>query len=439
MQLLVEPGSEYNMKRMRSGLTAFTWDSTDALDDSKPSDNEMKTSNGHYMKINCLDVCEYMFHVINKQVTWVLKYNFFVAFILSSVIVYLYWKSYSYLFSHSIGAKVIMISAMYLILIYTPALFIFAVSILTDVFRRYQIGCMLQELVSVSDVHLVDTRNYDLFRSSKLRESSVKLHESRQFKSCNTTVMPRIDMSMPANYISWCACRQVMAGFGSRFLFRTNLYLGKVSLLATVWYECIHVRLIYTDFNATCCVFFLVGILVFLAFILVVNTLIEIFFSSLSSSDVCRTFNFAAAAFMFGTVGVLICILMTGVYMTNRSMNKHRVQISTHLFLANKALHELIFSECIIDNESQGMEGRHGDDADSDQGTSTIAVAQLRECIESANAVLQSINEYDEVESLKVMNIHVEKEYIISTASSIIVFGLILYNYCGDRVNSLSS
>jgi hypothetical protein len=63
----------------------------------------------------------------------------------------------------------------------------------------------------------------------------------------------------------------------------------------------------------------------------------------------------------------------------------------------------------------------------------------LRECIESANAVLQSINEYDEVESLKVMNIHVEKEYIISTASSIIVFGLILYNYCGNRVNSLSS
>jgi hypothetical protein len=135
----------------------------------------------------------------------------------------------------------------------------------------------------------------------------------------------------------------------------------------------------------------------------------------------------------------LICILMTGVYMTNRSMNKHRVQISTHLFLANKALHELIFSECSIDNECQGTEGRHGDDVDSDQGTSTIAVAQLRECIESANAVLQSINEYDEVESLKVMNIHVEKEYIISTASSIIVFGLILYNYCGDRVNSLSS
>jgi hypothetical protein len=227
MRLLKEPGSEYNLKRERNGTQAAS--GVSSLD---PHLDSMRTANNQYLKVNCMEVCEYMFHVVNKRVSGVLKYNFTFAMALSSILVTVYWLSYGSLFHRSIQTKIFLVSTTYLLFLFTPVLFLFCVAIMTDIFRRYQLGRMLKELISVSDIRMVDTRLYERFRSSKQRQGAVKLQacafqERRQLKSFNTTALPRIDMSVPANYISWCMCRQVLSKFGSRFLFRTSLYLGE--------------------------------------------------------------------------------------------------------------------------------------------------------------------------------------------------------------------
>lgn len=201
------------------------------------------------------------------------------------------------------------------------------------------------------------------------------------------------------------------------------------------------------------------GILALLVLIQATSTLIDIFFSSLSNDDVCRSFNFAAAVFIIGIVGILMCILMTGVHMTNRRMKKHRIQISMHLLQANKALHELVFSESVnsvcdgrIHGNTTGRSNRkrhgpqHGSNNESDESDhipltteKEEAIEQLQECIESANGVVQTLVEYDDIEPLKLMNMHVEKEYVVSVMSSMIVYGLVLYNYCDEGANLLST
>lgn len=227
----------------------------------------------------------------------------------------------------------------------------------------------------------------------------------------------------------------------------------------------------------------------------VVNTLHDMFFSSMDSEEVCSSFTFTTAVMTFSLITVLICILMIGIHMTNRRMKKHRIQLSTHLLHANKALHEMLFCGEGGDDRRGMMAGngrsRHGSmsnnkmDANTNMGinyqrrrkhipqsrasTSTTtspastaagaatsghqeqealsydfsaekekSVSQLQECIESANAVVQTVVEFDDVLPLKIMNMHVEKEYIFTVISSVFLYGLLLYNYCNEGFNFLS-
>ena len=66
-----------------------------------------------------------------------------------------------------------------------------------------------------------------------------------------------------------------------------------------------------------------------------------------------------------------------------------------------------------------------------------VAISLLQECIESANAVVQTVAEFDDVQPLKIMNMHVEKEYILTFLSSIFLYALVLTNYCYDGLNFL--
>lgn len=63
------------------------------------------------------------------------------------------------------------------------------------------------------------------------------------------------------------------------------------------------------------------------------------------------------------------------------------------------------------------------------------AIVQLQECVESANAVIQTVVETDDVQPLKVMNMHVEKEYIFTIMSSAFIYGVVLYSFCNDGFN----
>jgi hypothetical protein len=51
---------------------------------------------------------------------------------------------------------------------------------------------------------------------------------SHSFEDEELEMLPRLDMTIPQNYISWLAARTVLRNFGARFLFRLNIYNGKI-------------------------------------------------------------------------------------------------------------------------------------------------------------------------------------------------------------------
>lgn len=194
------------------------------------------------------------------------------------------------------------------------------------------------------------------------------------------------------------------------------------------------------------------GILALLVLIQVVNTLVNIFLSSMAPEDVCHTFNFVATILSVILITVLLCVLMTGIIMTNRRMQKHRIQISTHLLHASKALHELMFRDSMRDDRDESnsfkcplrvqkthkyrtISSRYAAGNDLLSVTKEEVVrdtAQLKECIEAANSVVQAVSEFDGVQPMKFLDLHVEVEHIISVASSMLVYGLVLYNFCAE-------
>jgi hypothetical protein len=225
------------------------------------------------------------------------------------------------------------------------------------------------------------------------------------------------------------------------------------------------------------------GVLALLVIIQVANTLYDMFYSTLSNEQICSSFTFLTAVMTFCLITVLIICLMIGIHMTNRRMKKHRIQLSTHLLHANKSLHELLFSESVEDYEecdssSHVMAGgagsgqaHHpsrirnkkknrmqvqmqvpsppGSKKESNKTEKTEdsfnflhkkeeAIAQIQECVESANAVIQTVVETDDVQPLKIMNMHVEKEHIFTVISTVLLYGLVLYNFCDDGLNFIS-
>jgi hypothetical protein len=228
MRLYQEPGSEFNLKKERSSLS-----------DKKSvacKDEWMKTKDGRYLKVNCMDVCEYMFHVLNKRVQGKMKLNIAFTVLVAAAVVFNYWNTYSYVVQHSVYTKVFFVSAVYMLSVFFPVLFLFCMAAMTDVYRRYEFSGMLRELITVSDVKMVDTRMYERAHRRRRKEAvQLRTCSSRELSTLNSfgmVALPRIDMSMPANYISWCMCRQVLTGAGNRFLFRTNMYIGNSSCLA---------------------------------------------------------------------------------------------------------------------------------------------------------------------------------------------------------------
>ena len=219
-----------------------------------------------------------------------------------------------------------------------------------------------------------------------------------------------------------------------------------------------------------------VGILALLIIIQAANTIYDMFFSSLDSEEVCSSFTFITAVMTIAMTSVLICGLMIAIHMTNRRMKKHRIQLSMHLLHANKALHDSLFSGTASD-EGPGMmpmKGEHGmgqnkmksktmmerkhqrrmfshspaptepghgqqqQQQQQQQQEKEETISQLQECIESANAVVQTVVEFDDVQPLKIMNMHVEKEYIFTVLSSMFLYGVVLYNYCDEGLQFLS-
>lgn len=51
---------------------------------------------------------------------------------------------------------------------------------------------------------------------------------SQQFEEGELGILPRLDMTIPQNYVSWLVARTVMRNFGARFLFRLNIYNGNL-------------------------------------------------------------------------------------------------------------------------------------------------------------------------------------------------------------------
>lgn len=238
MRLRDEPESEFNLKKERSSSQNLNKPKKQSV-----SDDWEKTKDGKFLKVNCMDVCEYMFHVLNKRVKNHMGLNFYVIIFLDAVIAYNYWTSYSYIFHASLFSKVFFVSALYLLIFFFPVLFLFCIATATDVYRRYEISRMLKELINVSDVKMVDTRMYEKIHR-KRRKQATKLHscafdEKSTLKSFGQVTLPRIDMSMPSNYIAWCMCRQVLSKFGNRFLFRTNLYLGEFVYACFYFFVCL--------------------------------------------------------------------------------------------------------------------------------------------------------------------------------------------------------
>jgi hypothetical protein len=245
MKLYQEPGSEFNLKHERSGLVgvgagAGAGAGGDAGDGGSSSGNAAatwrRTKDNNYLKVSCMDVCEYMFHVLNRRAGNYVPVNLCVGFFLAVIIIYSFYQAYASVFAHSVYTKAYFIASIYLLAAFFPVLFMFCMAGMADVYRRYQISRMLRELINVSDVKMVDTRTYQRSKMfSKNRRVAVQLHacpfeRHETYKSFGRTALPRIDMSMPSNYISWCMCRQVLARFGHRFLFRVNLYLGTALL-----------------------------------------------------------------------------------------------------------------------------------------------------------------------------------------------------------------
>lgn len=231
MRLFQEPESEYNLKRERSSSLRDVSEKKYDKNKNKPvCDAWMKTKDGKYLKVNCMDVCEYMFHVLNRRIKAYMGFNYYFMMILDAMIIYNYWSAYSYLFKVSLYTKVYFVGALYLLAFYFPVLFLFCIAAAIDVYRRYELSRMLKELINVSDVKMVDTRMYEKAHRRKRKEAT-QLHacafdEKATLRSFGQVTLPRVDMGMPSNYIAWCMCRQVLSRFGNRFLFRTNLYLG---------------------------------------------------------------------------------------------------------------------------------------------------------------------------------------------------------------------
>lgn len=401
----------------------------------KPSGWGM-TADDKYMKVLCQDVLEYMIHVMNKSIHRAYKYVLFFIALLDAFIVWNYLEKNWDLVEKSTYTKMFYASTAYLLGYFCPVIFGFCVSALADVYRRYQFSRMLKELITVSDVAMVDTKLYGRSRGAKQKKNesvqlyscSASLHGVSTFDSFGKSTLPRIDMSMPANYISWCMCRQVLTGFGKRFLNRTDLYIG---------------------------------VLVLLTIFEMLFTLKDMFFSSLSTAEVCGSYSFSQVLITLSVLTVIMCFLMIGIYMTNRHMSKHRIQISMHLLHANRAMHALLFGKSIEHKASifqgsiRGNSARHAhvkigaqkftrerpkELCDTQNSNETKnkeeAIDYLQECIESANSVLQTVIEADDVQPLKLMNMHVEKEYIASIVSSVLIYGIVLYNYCQGSILS---
>ena len=98
MRLFQEPGSEFNLKRERS----LSREDFNQAKQSPVCDEWMQTKDGKYLKVNCMDILEYMFHILNRRSKNNLAYNFFFIMVLDAIIVYNYWSSYSYIFKVSL-------------------------------------------------------------------------------------------------------------------------------------------------------------------------------------------------------------------------------------------------------------------------------------------------------------------------------------------------
>jgi hypothetical protein len=70
----------------------------------------------------------------------------------------------------------------------------------------------------------LDSRMYSEF------PHNMELDSSHPFEDEELEMLPRLDMTIPQNYVSWLAARTVLRNFGARFLFRLNIYNGKISL-----------------------------------------------------------------------------------------------------------------------------------------------------------------------------------------------------------------
>lgn len=189
----------------------------------------------------------------------------------------------------------------------------------------------------------------------------------------------------------------------------------------------------------------------------------DMLYSSLSNEEICSSFTFSTALLTLVLIMTLICLQMIAVHWTNHRMKKHRVQLSTHLLHTNKSLHEMLFcgsvgGDCDLAEKAMGMgigmgghsmlnrknkrrmhtagvlsssfASNHHNAIDNNEREE--AILQLQECVESANAVIQTVVETDDVQPLKVMNMHVEKEYIFTIMSSAFIYGVVLYSFCND-------
>ena len=372
--------------------------------------NEWKCAkNGKYMKVNCMDVCEYMFYVANRRIRALMNYGVSLVLLFAAVLLYEFWASFSTILERSVYTKVFFISNLYLLGLFCPLLFMFCLVALADVFRRYQFSQMLTDMISVNSIKMVDTKMYQNL-NRKRRNAAVQVHPCvahtmshamSHLRSFDKFVIPRIDMSISANYATWCLCRRVISRFGLRYLHRTHIYFGVLSSLAVIQ---------------------------------VLHSLHNIFLTSLTSAEICNSFTFSTALISTGTIVAVVCCVMVGIYATNRRMNEQRILISFHLLQADRALREIRNKEYAVESERQCGADTLLQEEKYDTTVNKIEnepyISQIEECIESANNVVQSMVEFDEIQPLSFMNSHVEKEYIVTIISSVFLYGAVVYSFC---------
>lgn len=212
-------------------------------------------------------------------------------------------------------------------------------------------------------------------------------------------------------------------------------------------------------------------ILAVLALAQVLNTLYDMFLNpDLTTHQVCSSFSFSQTLLSLSAMTLVLCVLLLGIYLSNHNMTKHRVPLSMHLLHAKKATHEVLFRSSMASAESRHGGGRRArscmknptsihtnaeNNSGKDHGKAgylsafatrshsaeeyetedhrVLAVGQLQECAESLTAVVQTVVEVDNVQPRRLMNMRVEKEFIISILSSAAIYAIVLYNYCEEN------